>query len=294
MNYVKCAVSIIVILILGLIYKENSLSPAVKIILSTIVGLITYCALNISSNEGFTSNEPSSQKTQTLSLKSQKLLSGELIPVGTIAMWSGAITEIPIGWALCNGDTVTDISNNNFTTPNLSGRFVAGYNTKDDLFNSIGKTAGNQSIQLLPAHLPQHEHSVDQQGITEYKCNAPINISNRDKIIFPKLLMPGKCQNKNEIKPQSTTISSNLPAISDKQNKTISCTNCNPDTPSYNNIGKNISILPPYYVLAYIIYIGFEIQPPSTDKGVAVQDNSFNLTEKSIMASGNFSFNPVR
>ena len=36
-------------------------------------------------------------------------------------MWSGSLTQIPIGWALCNGTKV-----NNFVTPNLVDKFVVG------------------------------------------------------------------------------------------------------------------------------------------------------------------------
>ena len=42
-------------------------------------------------------------------------------PIGGIIMWSGSLTQIPIGWALCNGTKV-----NNFTTPNLVDKFVVG------------------------------------------------------------------------------------------------------------------------------------------------------------------------
>ena len=42
-------------------------------------------------------------------------------PIGGIIMWSGSLTQIPIGWALCNGTKV-----NNFVTPNLVDKFVVG------------------------------------------------------------------------------------------------------------------------------------------------------------------------
>jgi hypothetical protein len=53
MNPTNPIISIIVILILGLILKEDTLSQSVKIILCAIVSLVAYCALNIYSIEGF-------------------------------------------------------------------------------------------------------------------------------------------------------------------------------------------------------------------------------------------------
>lgn len=40
-----------------------------------------------------------------------------LLPTGVICMWSGAITAIPTGWALCDGTN---------STPDLRGKFVIG------------------------------------------------------------------------------------------------------------------------------------------------------------------------
>jgi len=39
------------------------------------------------------------------------------VPVGGIIIWSGVATEIPTGWALCDGTN---------GTPNLAGRFIMG------------------------------------------------------------------------------------------------------------------------------------------------------------------------
>ena len=48
-----------------------------------------------------------------------------LVPRGIIVMWSGSIASIPQGWALCNGQTVTNSSGNGtITTPNLTDRFI--------------------------------------------------------------------------------------------------------------------------------------------------------------------------
>jgi hypothetical protein len=58
-------------------------------------------------------------KLGTGAILSQKSSStkGSPLPSGTILMWSGTITTIPDGWALCNGQN---------GTPNLTGRFIMG------------------------------------------------------------------------------------------------------------------------------------------------------------------------
>jgi hypothetical protein len=50
-----------------------------------------------------------------------------LLPRGTIIAWYGTAATIPVGWALCNGQTVDTIQ-----TPDLRGRFVmAAYDPSD-------------------------------------------------------------------------------------------------------------------------------------------------------------------
>jgi microcystin-dependent protein len=77
------------------------------------------------------------------------------IPVNGIIMWSGYIDSIPNGWALCDGTVI-----NGFTTPNLSGRFIAGYNAADADYNGLGKTGGEKRHTLSTAEMPLHNHNV--------------------------------------------------------------------------------------------------------------------------------------
>lgn len=54
---------------------------------------------------------------------------GSNIPAGLIAMWSG--TEVPEGWALCNGEN---------DTPDLSDKFVVGTTSLEDNGETITLT----------------------------------------------------------------------------------------------------------------------------------------------------------
>lgn len=68
------------------------------------------------------------------------------IIVGMIVMWSGLENNIPVGWAVCNGQTV-----NNRKTPDLRNRFIIGAGTNSP--NTWGEP-------------DYHNHSVDPPNAT--------------------------------------------------------------------------------------------------------------------------------
>lgn len=68
------------------------------------------------------------------------------VPVGIICMWSGSISNVPSGWALCNGQN---------GTPDLRGRFVVGAGGA----YSVGATGGAAQVTLTTAQIPAHGHS---------------------------------------------------------------------------------------------------------------------------------------
>ena len=65
-----------------------------------------------------------------------------ICPPGTIVQWSG--TNVPQGWALCDG---------NNGTPNLIDKFIKGG-------TSAGDTGGNKEIVLTVDNLPSHSHTI--------------------------------------------------------------------------------------------------------------------------------------
>lgn len=67
------------------------------------------------------------------------------IPIGGIIMWSGAINQIPAGWALCNGQN---------GTPDLRGRFIVGAGGA----YAVGNTGGAETVTLTTAQIPAHGH----------------------------------------------------------------------------------------------------------------------------------------
>lgn len=71
------------------------------------------------------------------------------IPKGIIVMWSGAIADIPAGWALCDG---------NNGTPNLKDRFVVG---AGDSY-AVSAKGGEAAHVLTIAEMPSHSHTYKE------------------------------------------------------------------------------------------------------------------------------------
>lgn len=78
-------------------------------------------------------------------------LSKDRTPAGIISMWSGEISAIPDGWYLCNGEN---------GTPNLTGRFVVGYDPDNRDIDRIGSTGGLDKVTLKTSEMPNHSHAA--------------------------------------------------------------------------------------------------------------------------------------
>lgn len=71
-----------------------------------------------------------------------------IVPVGSILMWSGAANNIPDKWALCDGEN---------GTPDLRGRFIVGAGGSYE----VGATGGLESVVLTTSQIPSHRHSIE-------------------------------------------------------------------------------------------------------------------------------------
>ncbi len=83
---------------------------------------------------------------------------GNGIPKGGIIMWSGAIDQIPAGWALCDGVERTLPDGAKVTPPNLNDRFVVGAGGG----YAVAATGGVISNNISHTHsVPSHTHHID-------------------------------------------------------------------------------------------------------------------------------------
>jgi len=92
------------------------------------------------------------------------------MPVGGIIMWSGAISAIPTGWAICDGTS---------GTPDLTGRFVIHADADSGGSYDVGDTGDG----TIPAHLHAsgslanaadsgHTHNIRLEGSTGGSINT--------------------------------------------------------------------------------------------------------------------------
>lgn len=86
----------------------------------------------------------------------------ELMPVGGIIMWSGLISNIPNGWALCDGQN---------GTPDLRSRFIMGATLDSD----VGEVGGENEVILTENQMPSHTHSGSTIAAGEHKHNFAYN-----------------------------------------------------------------------------------------------------------------------
>jgi hypothetical protein len=149
--------------------------------------------------------------------KLDSTVSGALVPIGGIIMWSGSVATIPSSWRLCNGTN---------GTPNLQDKFVIGAGSG----YAVGASAGSADATLVShSHTaissvsdPGHAHSY-----TSSRLAGAVNDSPQD----------------DYIRQQAETTGSSLTGI------TVGTTISTEGSPATN------ANLPPYYALAFIMRI---------------------------------------
>lgn len=103
-----------------------------------------------------------------------------LPPVGSIMPFVG--NTAPTGWLPCNGGEYSSTtypklsalcatkfgsaSAGNFRVPDLRGRVMAGLDTSQTEFDTIGKTGGAKTVTLTTSNMPSHNHTATLSGLT--------------------------------------------------------------------------------------------------------------------------------
>jgi len=75
------------------------------------------------------------------------------LPIGAIIMWSGAHSNVPPNWHLCDGSTIFGA-----VTPDLRGRFVIGATSADTGTYAANTTGGEATHLSTIAEMPIHRH----------------------------------------------------------------------------------------------------------------------------------------
>ncbi|GAA5042257.1 hypothetical protein GCM10011506_44440 [Marivirga lumbricoides] len=168
------------------------------------------------------------------------------VPVGTIVMWSGATP--PAGWALCQGQSAG--------IPDLRGRFIVGYDTRNVDYNTIGKTGGAAAVELTEAQMPAHRHKYTDlyrndgnAGGSRSERGGTSTSRSADTDAAGGVYIPGSPEERD---------------MSGKPCMPGQTTGCNPNhgsiikpavPPRYETRAHENR--PPYYTLAYIIKLAY-------------------------------------
>ena len=166
-----------------------------------------------------------------------------VMPIGGIIMWSGQLVNIPDGWYLCDGQVVPLPPLGNFNTPNLSGRFVVGTGG-----GFTGGTFGGSATQtLIEANLPAHAHAPGTLNITS---------SGTHQHTIGQGGINGNPPQNVPFFGTGDMLNFNITNAYGGGAHTHAMTDFAGITGPGAGTSASFSILPPYYVLAYIIYLG--------------------------------------
>jgi len=186
-----------------------------------------------------------------------------IIPTGVIVMWSGAVSNIPSGWRLCDGTN---------GTPNLRDRFVIGAGSA----YNVGATGGSaNSVVVQHSHsatstftgfdLPTHTHTLNDFGHS-HTVNDPgheheYRVGQTAGKLSPNLggwnfvgTFPGTKFN-NFIQPSTTGIrinstSSGVTIAPSTAGRPTGAVNTTIDSAGSSGVNAN---MPPYYALCFIM-----------------------------------------
>jgi microcystin-dependent protein len=153
------------------------------------------------------------------------------VPVGGIIIWSGAANAVPAGWALCDGTR---------NTPNLQGRFVIGASSG----RGVGAIGGAETVTLTVNQLPSHNHvvsgSTDRVGDHTHPFRA-----------FHANLKHAGSASEGSTKDDGDGSFTDNDAVrpAGAHAHTINLTS------QSTGLGQAVSIMPPFYALAYIMRV---------------------------------------
>ena len=200
----------------------------------------------------------SSVSTETGALVGSIILGKGTTPAGTIVMWSGPAEgepaeTVPTGWILCDEEKRVKCWDEKVrTVPDLRDRFILGKGKREVGAGQDGK----ESVKLDTANLPSHSHGVKvdsgEQDVGAHthdvSVTVPIfDVSSEENASFGPMIFKGA--DRGDLTHPSADGSA---ASSGGHSHTIKIEAAgNSNVTAHNN-------MPPYYVLAFIMYHGLE------------------------------------
>jgi hypothetical protein len=112
--------------------------------------------------------------TTAADVTERRVFTGPKDPVGTVKLWIGVASRIPVGWAILGGQVLgafsaypdladlLGVSAGNITLPvNTQGRALAGVDTGQPAYAAPGTQTGVAAAALGIDNLPEHRHAND-------------------------------------------------------------------------------------------------------------------------------------
>lgn len=211
-------------------------------------------------------NDHESLKKQFHEIKKQRYPYGSIVAISLTRVLnkfdsSGKGFGDYLGWFLCDG-------RNN--APNLNGRFLVGFDTKTNDYGELGKLGGLDYVTLTIGQLPRHNHDdlghnheiniLSSEGGTHNHFYKDFFFSNNnhrpdiDHAHVPYALgLSGAGQDHDNVGYQAGRHTYDSGSHSHNING-----KSNNDSAKISYVGSNEKVenRPPYFVVAYIIYLG--------------------------------------
>jgi microcystin-dependent protein len=107
------------------------------------------------------------------------------VPSGVISSFAGS--SVPIGYVLCDGQSLNTTtfanlfavigytyggSGSSFLVPNLKGRVPVGIDAAQAEFNVRGETGGEKTVTLTASQIPTHSHPNSLTGTTTFASSG--------------------------------------------------------------------------------------------------------------------------
>lgn len=171
------------------------------------------------------------------------------MPPGGVIMWSGSESNIPSGWALCNGQN---------GTPDLRDRFVIGAGST----HRAGDTGGNASVQLAENNLPAHSHAFSNgqaasAGSHTHGNTFSISTAGKHTHEYTAPKYDRSASNGSAYTSTATDTTSESGEHTHTLTGSISSSGAHTHTVTgtigSTGSGNAFSILPPYYALCFIM-----------------------------------------
>jgi microcystin-dependent protein len=169
---------------------------------------------------------PASDGTTTGKLTITQI-ADQIVPIGSILLWSGSIASIPANWSLCNGTN---------GTPNLTNRFVIGAGAAYAVNGTGGSATASgatDATTLTEAQMPAHAHVLTDPGHFH---------------TFPRLTGAG--YNTGTAYAAGGFLQDNASTTTKTTGISIAATG---GGTGHSHTISSVSTIPPYYALAYIM-----------------------------------------